>query len=164
MRLTLHTDYALRTLMLLALDPSRVYTIEEVSRRYGISRNHLMKVARTLVQSGFVHGMRGRGGGLRLLRDPAEVSLGAVVRATEDGFALVDCFDAERSSCAIRPACGLRRPLQEALEAFLAVLDRYSLADLVGSPVMVTRMRLLLDDAAVAARHPTRRPPPGARI
>jgi Rrf2 family nitric oxide-sensitive transcriptional repressor len=161
MRLTLHTDYALRTLMLLALDPSRAHTIEEVSRRYGISRNHLMKVARTLVHSGFVQGMRGRGGGLRLSRDPAAVSLGAVVRATEDGFALVDCFDIERSSCAIRPACGLRRPLQEALEAFLGVLDRYSLADLVGSPAIFTRMQLLLDDAAVA--RPARRPRPNAR-
>jgi Rrf2 family nitric oxide-sensitive transcriptional repressor len=158
MRLTLHTDYALRTLMLLALDPSRAHTIEEVSRRYGISRNHLMKVARTLVQSGFVAGMRGRGGGLRLSRDPAAVSLGAVVRATEDGFALVECFDAQHSRCAIRQACGLRGPLQEALDAFLAALDRYSLADLVGSPVMVARMRLLLDDTAVADRHSTRRP------
>ena len=66
MRLTLHTDYALRLMMLLAMEPDHRHTIEEVARRYGISRNHLMKVAQTLVQAGFIGGLRGRGGGLRL--------------------------------------------------------------------------------------------------
>src|SRR6185369_5566244 len=66
MRLTLHSDYALRLMMLLAMEPDQRHTIEEVARRYGISRNHLMKVAQTLVQAGFIGGLRGRGGGLRL--------------------------------------------------------------------------------------------------
>ena len=150
MRLTLNTDYALRMLMLLALEGNQPHTIEEVARRYGISHNHLMKVAQTLVQAGFVESLRGRGGGLRLARDSGTISLGAVVRETEDGFALVECFDKERNTCVIARACELRHPLQEALHAFLAVLDRYSLADLVGNPAMSRRIRLLLSPQNVS--------------
>jgi Rrf2 family nitric oxide-sensitive transcriptional repressor len=144
MRLTLYTDYALRVLMLLALEPDELHTIEEVAQRYDISRNHLMKIVQTLAQAGFVESLRGRGGGLRLGRPAADISLGSVVRATEDGFALVECFDKERNTCVIAPACGLRGPLDEALGAFLAVLDGYSIADLVRHPVTLKRMRRLL--------------------
>ena len=80
MRLTLHTDYALRLLMLLALEPDGVHTIEEAARRYRISRNHLMKVAQTLTQAGFVDAQRGRGGGLRMACEPAAINLGAAYR------------------------------------------------------------------------------------
>jgi Rrf2 family nitric oxide-sensitive transcriptional repressor len=144
MRLTLHTDYALRILMLLAMEPESRHTIEEVAQRYDISHNHLMKVTQTLSQAGLVESLRGRGGGLRLGRPPASINLGAVVRATEDSFALVECFDRENNRCVISPACGLRGPLEEAQRAFLAVLDRYSLADLIKNPVSVRRMRALL--------------------
>jgi Rrf2 family nitric oxide-sensitive transcriptional repressor len=144
MRLTLHTDYALRMLMLLAVEPERRHTIEEVARRYDISRNHLMKVAQTLSQAGFLESLRGRGGGLRLERAPASINLGALVRATEDSLALVECFDEDTNHCLISPVCGLQGPLQQALRAFLAVLDRYSLADLIKSPVSVRKMRALL--------------------
>lgn len=144
MRLTIHTDYALRILMLLAAEPENRHTIEEVAQRYDISRNHLMKVTQTLSQAGFVDSLRGRGGGLRLSRLPASINLGAVVRATEDSFALVECFDRENNRCVISPACGLRGPLEEAQRAFLVVLERYSLADLIGNPVSVRKMRALL--------------------
>jgi Rrf2 family nitric oxide-sensitive transcriptional repressor len=144
MRLTLHTDYALRLLMLLAMEPENRHTIEEVAQRYDISRNHLMKVTQTLAQAGLVESLRGRGGGLRLGRPPASINLGAVVRATEDSFVLVECFDRENNRCVISPACGLRGPLEEAQRAFLAVLDRYSLADLIKNPVSVRKMRALL--------------------
>jgi Rrf2 family transcriptional regulator, nitric oxide-sensitive transcriptional repressor len=144
MRLTFHTDYALRMLMLLAAEPENRHTIEEVAQRYDISRNHLMKVTQTLSEAGFVESLRGRGGGLRLNRLPASINLGAVVRATEDSFALVECFDRENNRCVISPACGLRGPLEEAQRAFLAVLDNYSLADLIKNPVSVRKMRALL--------------------
>jgi len=147
MRLTLHTDYALRLLMLLALEPDGVHTIEEVARRYAISRNHLMKVARTLTQAGFVDGQRGRGGGLRLAREAAAVNLGAVVRATEDGFTLVECFAPASNTCVLAPSCGLSGPLAQALAAFMAVLDGYSLADLAGGGARGGRMRRLLAEA-----------------
>jgi Rrf2 family nitric oxide-sensitive transcriptional repressor len=154
MRLTLHTDYALRLLMLLAMEPDDLHVIEEVARRYGISRNHLMKVAQTLVQAGFIVSLRGRGGGLRLKRPAMSINLGAVVRATEDSFALVECFDHERNICVVAPACGLRGPLDEALRAFLAVLDRYSLADLIRNPASLRHMRRLLTDAAPIEARP----------
>lgn len=144
MRLTLHTDYALRLLMLLALEPEEIHTVEEAARRYGISRNHLNKVVQTLSQAGFVESMRGRGGGIRLARDPERINLGDVVRATEDGFDLVQCFDRERNECIVAPVCGMRGPLEEALAAFLNVLDRYTLADAMRSPAASRRMRRLL--------------------
>ncbi len=143
MRVTLHTDYALRMLMLLALEPNQLHTIEEISIRYDISRNHLMKVSQTLVQFGFVESVRGRSGGLRLRESPEDINIGAVIRATEDGFNLVECFTTE-DTCLISSACGLRGPLEEALAAFLGVLDRYSLADLVQNPGRMRRMRRLL--------------------
>jgi Rrf2 family nitric oxide-sensitive transcriptional repressor len=153
MRLTLHTDYALRLLMLLAIEPDELHTIEEVARRYGISRNHLMKVVQTLGQEKLIESLRGRGGGLRLGRPAASINVGAVVRATEDSFALVECFDRARNTCIAAPACGLRGPLEEALQAFLAVLDRYSLADLIRNPGSLRRMRRLLADVhAMEAR------------
>jgi Rrf2 family nitric oxide-sensitive transcriptional repressor len=148
MRLTLHTDYALRLMMLLALEPDRIHTIEEVANRYRISRNHLMKVAQTLVQEGFVDGQRGRGGGLKLAKPAKQINLGAVIRKTEDSLALVECFDRKKDGCIVSSACGLRGPLEEALAAFLAVLDRYSLADLIANPVAFTRMRRLLSGKA----------------
>ena len=146
MRLTRHTDYALRLLMLLAAEPDASHTIEEAARRYRVSRNHLMKVAHRLIRSGFIAGARGRGGGLALPRPAAEINVGAVVRATEENLDLVECFDPAGNTCRLTPACGLRAPLQEALRAFLAVLDRYSLADLVGDPASARRMRRLLGD------------------
>jgi len=152
MRLTRHTDYSLRLLMLLAIEPDTRHTIEEIARRYGISRNHMMKVAQTLTQGGFVESLRGRGGGLRLARESAAINLGAVVRACEDNFVLVECFDHERNNCIVTPACGLRGPLEEALAAFLSVLDRYSLADLVSRPgTLLSMRRLLSTDAAKPA-------------
>jgi Rrf2 family transcriptional regulator, nitric oxide-sensitive transcriptional repressor len=147
MRLTLHTDYGLRLLMLLAIEPNVRHTIEEVARRYGISRNHMMKVAQTLTQAGFVESVRGRGGGLELARAPEAINLGAVVRACEDSFALVECFDEHSSTCVVTAACGLRGPLGEALAAFLAVLDRYSLADVISRPATLRDMRRLLSTA-----------------
>src|SRR5579872_6682151 len=147
MRLTRHTDYALRLLMLLAAEPDATHTIEETARRYGVSRNHLMKVTQTLIKAGFVAGARGRGGGLALPRPAADINVGAVVRATEENLDLVECFDSSGNTCRLTPACGLRAPLREALSAFLGVLDQYSLADLVGNPASARRMRRLLGAA-----------------
>jgi Rrf2 family nitric oxide-sensitive transcriptional repressor len=141
MHLTFHTDYALRLLMLLAVEPGARHTVQEVARRHQISRNHLMKVTQTLSRAGFVQSSRGRRGGLKLARTSASINLGAVLRATEDSLALVECFDRSRNRCAISGSCGLRGPLDDALHAFLAVLDGHSLADLVKNPVSVRRLR-----------------------
>ncbi|MEX2631364.1 MAG: Rrf2 family transcriptional regulator [Tistlia sp.] len=134
MQLTRHSDYALRLLMRLAIEPRGLVTIQEVASDYRISRNHLMKIALELGREGFIETVRGRGGGLRLGRPAAEICIGAVVRTTEDSFALVECFDAAHNRCVITGACRLRGALREALEAFVAVLDGYTLADLVARP------------------------------
>ncbi|GHA33298.1 HTH-type transcriptional regulator NsrR [Devosia pacifica] len=125
MRLTLQTDYALRVAIYLAEHPDRLCSISEIARAYGISHNHLMKVAHGLGKAGFVASVRGRNGGLRLARPASEITVGAIVREMEDGFTLVDC-----ASCIISPLCGLRGLLGQATSAFLAVLDACSLADL----------------------------------
>ena len=126
MRLTRYTDYALRVLLYLGARRDRLASIAEISGAYGISQNHLMKVVNDLVRAGYVASVRGRSGGVRLARSPEAINVGAVVRHTEEGFELVEC-----GSCAIAPACRLSGVLGEALAAFLAVLDRYSLADLL---------------------------------
>ncbi len=145
MRLTMHTDYALRVLMFLALEPDEVHAIPAMAQRYGISRNHLMKVGLTLIQNGFVESVRGRNGGLKLARSPREIKLSEIVRATEDNFAIVECFDRSNNNCLVTPACGLRVPLQDALSAFMAVLDRYTLADAIQPSGRANRMRRLLN-------------------
>ncbi len=150
MRLTLHTDYALRLLMVIAAEPDRRHTIAEIAHRYGISRNHLTKVALTLVQAGFVDAQRGRGGGLALARPAAAIRLGDVVRATEEDFALVECFAPATNACTITAACGLRAPLRAAIDAFLAELDRHSLADIIGGPRGARSLSRLLGPATVA--------------
>ena len=126
MKLTRYSDYALRVLMHLAAQPDRLASIGEIARTYRISHNHLMKVVHDLRKAGFVAATRGRTGGIRLARRPDDITVGEVIRHTEGGFDLVDC-----GSCVIAPACALTGALHEALRAFMAVLDGYSLADLV---------------------------------
>jgi Rrf2 family nitric oxide-sensitive transcriptional repressor len=131
LQLTRYSDYSLRVLMYLALDPERLVTIEEIAESYGISKAHLTKIVHQLGLRGFVGTVRGRGGGLRLGRRPEEITVGEVIRSSEENLALVECFEPEGGQCVIVPACGLRSVLHEALAAFLGVLDRYTLADLV---------------------------------
>ncbi len=129
MRLTQFSDYALRLLLYAAAHPERLVTIEETATNYRISRAHLMKVANHLVRSGFLHAERGRTGGLRLARAPATINVGDVVRTTEPDFQLVECFGDE-NACPISAQCRLRRAVHQALEAFIATLDGYTLADI----------------------------------
>lgn len=131
MRMTLRTDYALRMLIYLAMRPDGVCTVNDVAEAYQLPRNHLLKVAQTLRDLGFVETTRGRAGGIRLAKPPAAIGLGTLVRATEEEFSLAECMQAQGRPCAISPACNLKGLLHEALAAFLAVLDKYTLADLV---------------------------------
>ncbi|HKY82969.1 MAG TPA: Rrf2 family transcriptional regulator [Sphingobium sp.] len=124
MQLTRHTDYALRVLIHLAVAPMGRATIAEIADAYALSRNHLMKVVHHLGQGGFIETQRGRGGGFYLARPPEMIMLGNVIRHSEPVMAMADC-----GSCALRPACGLSGILNAATAAFLAVLDRHSLAD-----------------------------------
>jgi len=139
MQLTYHTDYALRLLMYLALKPDRLTTVEEVSTAFGVSRNHMMKVAHGLGRAGYVETVRGRSGGLRLKRETGSIRIGAVVRDMEEGWQIVECFDLARNTCVIAGPCRLKGVLKEALGAYMAVLDRYTLADLMANPTQIGR-------------------------
>lgn len=131
MHLTRHTDYALRLMMQLALFAPRRMTVEEVASAYGISKHHLMKVAQKLIENGYVRSVRGRTGGIELNCDVEAVSVGEIVRATEENLRLVECFGPTSNECPITPACRLKQTLSQALNAFLAELDKVTLADLV---------------------------------
>lgn len=129
MRLTNFSDYALRVLMYAASVRGRLITIEETAQVYGISRTHLMKVVNILIRAGYLRGVRGRAGGFALAMAPEAINLGAVVRTTEPDFALVECFDTG-SQCVLGRTCRLPDVLNQALAAFAATLDRYTLADI----------------------------------
>jgi Rrf2 family nitric oxide-sensitive transcriptional repressor len=134
MHLTRYSDYSLRVLIFLGIKGKTLATIPEIAGAYGISRGHLMKVVHTLGQLGYIETLRGRGGGLKLGMAPEKIGVGQVLRQTEESFALVDCFSTDKASerhCAITPACKLRGMLAEAMQAFLRVLDQYTLADII---------------------------------
>ena len=130
MRLTAMTDYSMRLLMYLGDHPERLCTIAEVARAHGISEPHLMKITHRLAQAGWVETTRGKNGGMRLAREPEEISLGAVVRDMENDLAVVACLGGQ-TDCILLGRCGLTHIMQGALDQFLAHLDRYTLADIL---------------------------------
>lgn len=139
MTLTRYTDYALRVLMHLGVAGDEPVTIGAIAARYDISRHHVMKVVQGLSRAGYVRTVRGRNGGLRLARRPEEINVGRLVRETEERLDLVECLG-QRGNCVVAPACVLRGALVEALGAFLAVLDGYTLADLLAPQAELRRL------------------------
>jgi Rrf2 family nitric oxide-sensitive transcriptional repressor len=131
MHLTQFSDYSLRLAIYLACHPDQVVSVDQVSRAFGISRHHLVKVVQTLTELGVVEAQRGRGGGMRLAKRPSEINIGWLVRRTEPHFDLVECFDPATNTCPIAPACALKGMLQRAGQAFLGELDQYNLDQLL---------------------------------
>ena len=131
MKLNLQTDYALRLLMHLAVNEDALVTIAEVAERYAISKNHLMKVAHILGREKIIETVRGRSGGLKLSARPSDINIGDVVRLMEADLTLVECLQGNGGGCIITSACRLKNVLNEALNAFLAVLDQYTLEQLI---------------------------------
>ncbi len=144
MRLTSYTDYCLRVLIYAAAQPEERATIAEIARSYEISENHLVKVVHFLGKAGFLTNVRGRGGGLQLARPAAKINVGAVVRKAEGHAMPAACFDPSAPRCALAPVCRLRKVLGEAVGAFDAVLDRYTLADLVSGGERLHGLRAIL--------------------
>jgi Rrf2 family transcriptional regulator, nitric oxide-sensitive transcriptional repressor len=145
MRLTVQTDYALRTLMLLSVSKAP-QTTQSVAHHYGISQNHLVKVVKRLVAAGFVKSARGRGGGLQLALQPQKINVGAVVREIEDLSNFVECFNSKTNQCPAVSACGLKSILSGSIIAFLKNLDRYSLEDLVPYPEKLSQVMGIVDN------------------
>ncbi|MCF8199606.1 MAG: RrF2 family transcriptional regulator [Sulfuritalea sp.] len=134
MKLTTFSDYTLRVLMFLALNRDRLATIPEIAAAYEISENHLMKVVHQLARAGVIESVRGKGGGIRLAREPEAIRLGEIVRSSEGSAPIVECLSEDASACCIAPACRLTAILVSAFDALYAALDEYTVADLVRSP------------------------------
>jgi Rrf2 family nitric oxide-sensitive transcriptional repressor len=130
MRLTLHTDYSLRVLMFAGVKGAELSTINEIAEHFDISKSHVMKVVHELGRLGYLETVRGKKGGFRLMRKPSQINVGAVVRDIEEELGVVGCLQESRY-CRIEESCVLRRILREATTAFLGVLDRYTLEDLL---------------------------------
>ncbi|MFS0658962.1 Rrf2 family transcriptional regulator [Niallia alba] len=137
MRLTNYSDYSLRVLIYLATEGTEKLTnIKEISEVYSISKNHLMKIIYNLGKLGYIETIRGRNGGFRLAKDPADINIGVLIRQTEENFYLVECFE-DKNACVITPVCSLKHVLNNALEQFFKVLDQYTLADIAENKVML---------------------------
>jgi len=157
MKLTAFTDYSLRVLVYLAAQPGQRATIAEIATAFDVSEHHLTKVVHFLGKTGWLANVRGKGGGMELGELPERIGVGEVVRQTEGHAVVAECFAAEGGHCCLTPVCRLRGVLGEAVEAFYAVLDRYTLADLVHNRKQLASI-LFLDRAARPA--PGRAPRP----
>ncbi|ACL72532.1 Rrf2 family protein [Thioalkalivibrio sulfidiphilus HL-EbGr7] len=140
MQLTRHTDYALRVLIYLAVNPDRLSRITDIAEAYDISRHHLVKVVHELAGHGHILTYRGKHGGMRLARPPAEIRIGDVVRDMEENLEIINC---SAPMCIILPDCRLKGVLNDARDAFMATLDRVTLAELVVKKEKALAMRLI---------------------
>ena len=141
MHLTRHTDYALRTLILVALTPEgERLSVAEITDTYGLSRSHVMKIVQKLGQLGYLRNIRGKGGGIELGRVPESINIGEVVREMETTLQVIDC---NSPCCRLQPACKLKGVLADAMTAFMAVLDGYSLADLLAEKNELVRLLMV---------------------
>lgn len=142
MRLTQWTDFTLRVLMYCAACEGREQpvTISEVADSYGISRSHLTKIVQELSAMGLLETTRGRGGGMRLMKPARMINVGAVVRATETDFTVVECFDPENNQCRLSSHCRLQSVLGQAMKSFFAVLDNLTLEDLMVPPASASQI------------------------
>ncbi len=142
MQITRHTDYSLRVLLYLSgLNNDELGTITQIADSYGISRNHVVKVVHNLGKLGYVHTIRGRAGGLRLNCAADEINIGELVRQVEATLVPINC---ELLACPLTRNCTLFGILNEAVSAYLDVLDRYSIADVMQHPHMISEIKLLI--------------------
>jgi Rrf2 family nitric oxide-sensitive transcriptional repressor len=139
-QLTQFSDYSLRILLYLAINPDRVVSVQEISHAYGISSHHLVKIVQLLVRHRLITSVRGRRGGLRLEREPNTITVGELVRITEPHLDLLECFNRDTNTCPIEPVCDLKGEMIRAQQAFLAVLDAHSLADFLHRPIPLVRI------------------------
>ncbi|WP_119343183.1 RrF2 family transcriptional regulator [Facilibium subflavum] len=131
MQLTTFTDYSLRVLIYLGLHNTRLCTSKEIATFHHISLNHIVKVVHNLSKYGFIESIKGKNGGIKLALAPDKINLGQTIRQLEPNFYIAECFNQEKSSCALLPACKLKGMLGQALSAFFNELDQYTLADVL---------------------------------
>jgi Rrf2 family transcriptional regulator, nitric oxide-sensitive transcriptional repressor len=145
MRLTTFSDYSIRVIMYLGIRHGKLVKISDIANAYRISENHLTKVVHQLAQRSYIETVRGKGGGLRLVRDPTTINIGEMIRATEGDAGFLPCLDTE-GECCIQSACKLMGILREAQVALYAVLDKYTLADLLIPEKPLASILILAED------------------
>jgi len=133
MRLTSYSNYALRILMVAAMRRGELVTVQDVADSFGISKAHLVKCVHQLGVWGYLENVRGRSGGFRLAKDAGAITVGEIIRKTEDGLDLVECFDAETNTCPLIDVCRLGALFKKACQAFLDVLDETTIADMAAN-------------------------------
>ena len=133
MHLTAFSNYALRTLMYAALRGDKLSHTKDIAAAYRLPKAHLIKCVHQLGQWGYLENIRGRGGGFRLAKPADQITIGEVIRRTENGLDLVECFAPVTNTCPLMEFCLLSRTFKEALSAFLKVLDQKTLADIVAN-------------------------------
>lgn len=154
MRLTKQTNYAIRILMYCAANNGKLSQVSEIAAAYNLSEAFLFKVLKPIVKHGFIDSIRGRNGGIKLAKPAGEIKLSEIVRITEDNFAMADCFDPEGTDCPLLDHCGLNSALREALNAFFAVLDNYTIKDLTSGQSRIDELLgLHLLEGYVATAH-----------
>jgi len=138
MELSRFSDYSLRVLMYTAAREHEKVTLGELAAVYRISQHHLVKIVHYLGKLGYLQNRRGRSGGIRLGQPPEQIRIGDVIRHTETHFNLAECFNPTTNMCRLSPGCRLKGVFQEAKQAFLDVLDHYTLDDLLknGEPIL----------------------------
>jgi Rrf2 family transcriptional regulator, nitric oxide-sensitive transcriptional repressor len=152
LKLTSYSNFTLRVLMVAAARQPALTTIGDVADAFGISKAHLTRCVHQLGQWGYIETIRGNGGGFRLARNAESISVGDVVRRTEEGFDVVECFDAENTTCPLVARCRLRPALLRATEVFLTALDGFSLADITANGDDLLDTLALQPPAAICAR------------
>lgn len=140
MRLTRQTNYAFRALMYCAANADSLSRVSTIAKAYGISEAFLFKIINPLSDAGLLETVRGRNGGVRLAKAPRDITLLDVVRVTEDGFVMAECFESDDANCPLIDHCALNRALREALGAFMEVLMSYTIADLVENRTDLARL------------------------
>ncbi len=140
MQLTQFSDFSLRTLIFLSAHPEELVPISRIASAFEASPHLLTKAAKLMIQLGYVEGVRGRHGGLRLAMAPEDIVIGEVIRKTEPHLDIVECFSPSTNTCPIRGACELEKALKSAHNAFFEVLDGYTLADLTRRPQALIRL------------------------
>lgn len=124
--------YALRVMLDLAIhNTGRYIPLKDIAERQGISVKYLENILSSLSRVEMVDATRGKGGGYRLSKSPAEYSAGEIIRMAEGGLAMVSCLRDDRRGCEKADQC-LSLPLWEGLDKVVSeYLDSYSLADLL---------------------------------
>lgn len=148
MRITAYSNYALRTLMYSALKGDELSRVKDIAEAYNISKAHLVKCVHQLGQWGYLDNYRGRNGGFKLAKAPGDITVGEILRKTEDGFDLVECFVPATSTCPLTGLCELSLTFKKALAAFLEVVDDVTVEDLiVGRKDLMQALDLMKQEA-----------------